>query len=159
MLSTSVLDKKKKVRQFCQLTNSRTLYSIKSPSFLLRPFHFFSCRNFEPFVFSDDDEENKIKKDSKISINLFPGHILFFIYLFSFLRGGGWVSEWVVCTEGNWPLKIDWASLILVRKFTVLLCFTLYLRAISKNKPPGLMGRALKKIIMIRKFLRGWVGE
>ena len=33
--------------------------------------------------------------------------------------------------------KIDWASLILGRKFTVFLCFTLYLRAISKYKPPG----------------------
>ena len=33
--------------------------------------------------------------------------------------------------------KIDWAGLILGRKFTVFLCFTLYLRAISKYKPPG----------------------
>ena len=32
-------------------------------------------------------------------------------------------------------MKIDWASL--GRKFTVFLCFTLYLRAISKYKPPG----------------------
>ena len=28
--------------------------------------------------------------------------------------------------------KIDWASLIVGRKFTLLLCFTLYLREISK---------------------------
>ena len=34
-------------------------------------------------------------------------------------------------------LKIDWASLILGRKFTVFLCFTLYLSVISKYKPPG----------------------
>ena len=34
-------------------------------------------------------------------------------------------------------LKIDWASLIPGRKFTVFLCFTLYLRTISKYKPPG----------------------
>ena len=33
--------------------------------------------------------------------------------------------------------KIDWASLILGRKFTVFLCFALYLRAISKYKPLG----------------------
>ena len=33
-------------------------------------------------------------------------------------------------------LKFDWASLIVGRKFTVFLCFTLYLRAISKYKPP-----------------------
>ena len=39
--------------------------------------------------------------------------------------------------EGNLRFKIDWASLILGRKITVLLCFTLYLREISKYKPPG----------------------
>ena len=33
--------------------------------------------------------------------------------------------------------KIDWASLIVGRKCAVLLCFTLYLRAISKYKPLG----------------------
>ena len=43
-----------------------------------------------------------------------------------------------LCTEENWPLKIDWASLILGRKFTVFLCFK-------------------KIIIIIRTFLRGWV--
>ena len=31
---------------------------------------------------------------------------------------------------------IDWASLIVGSKFIVLLCFTLYLRAIFKYKPP-----------------------
>ena len=39
--------------------------------------------------------------------------------------------------EENLHLKIDWASLLLGRKFTGFLCFTLYLRAISKYKPPG----------------------
>ena len=34
--------------------------------------------------------------------------------------------------EGNLRFKIDWASLILGRKFTVSLCFALYLMAISK---------------------------
>ena len=38
--------------------------------------------------------------------------------------------------RGKFAFKIDWASLILGRKFTVFLCFTLYLRAISKYKPP-----------------------
>ena len=33
--------------------------------------------------------------------------------------------------------KTDLASLIVGSKFTVPLCFTLYLRAISKYKPPG----------------------
>ena len=32
--------------------------------------------------------------------------------------------------------KIDWASLIPERKFTVFAFFTLHLRAISKYKPP-----------------------
>ena len=39
--------------------------------------------------------------------------------------------------EGNSRFKIDWASLIVGRKFTVLLCFALYLREISKYMPPG----------------------
>ena len=39
--------------------------------------------------------------------------------------------------EGNLHLKIFWASLILGRKFTIFLCFTLYLRAIFKYKPLG----------------------
>ena len=40
--------------------------------------------------------------------------------------------------EGNLRFKIDWASFIVGRKYiSFLLCFTLYLRAISKYKPPG----------------------
>ena len=38
--------------------------------------------------------------------------------------------------EGNLRLKIDWASLIVGRKFTVLLCFSLYLRAILQFQAP-----------------------
>ena len=38
---------------------------------------------------------------------------------------------------GKFALKIDWTNLILGRKFTVFLCVTLYLRAISKYKVPG----------------------
>ena len=38
---------------------------------------------------------------------------------------------------GNLRFQIDWASLIIGSKFTVSLCSTLYLRAISKYKPPG----------------------
>ena len=37
--------------------------------------------------------------------------------------------------------KVDLVSLILGRKFTVFLCFALYLRAISKYKPQGGEGR------------------
>ena len=39
--------------------------------------------------------------------------------------------------EGNLRLKIDWASLIVERNLPFSLCLTLYLRAISKDKPPG----------------------
>ena len=42
-----------------------------------------------------------------------------------------------LCTEGNFRFKIDLASLIVGSKFTVFVCFTLYLRAISKYKPRG----------------------
>ena len=41
-----------------------------------------------------------------------------------------------LCTEGNLCFKIDWDSIILGRKVTVFLCFTLYLKAISKYRPP-----------------------
>ena len=44
-----------------------------------------------------------------------------------FLRG--------LCTEGNLRFKIDWASLIFGKKFTVFPCLTLYYRTISKYKP------------------------
>ena len=39
--------------------------------------------------------------------------------------------------EGNLRLKIDWARLIVEENLPFLFCFTLYLRAISKYKPPG----------------------
>ena len=39
--------------------------------------------------------------------------------------------------EGSLRLKIDWASLIVRSKFTVLLCFTLFLRAIFQVQAPG----------------------
>ena len=42
-----------------------------------------------------------------------------------------------LCTEANLRFKIDWASLIFGKEFTVILCFTLCSRTISKYKPPG----------------------
>ena len=42
-----------------------------------------------------------------------------------------------LCTEGNLCFKIDWASLEWEGNLPFLLCFTLYLRANSKYKPPG----------------------
>ena len=39
--------------------------------------------------------------------------------------------------EGNLRFKIDWASLIAGRKFTVFALFYFVLRAISKDKPRG----------------------
>ena len=39
--------------------------------------------------------------------------------------------------EGNLRLKIDWASLIVGRRFTVFALFYFVFEAISKYKPPG----------------------
>ena len=62
-----------------------------------------------------------------------------------------------LCTEGNLRFQIDWASLILGRKFTAFLCLTLYLRAISKCKPPGGRGLVFGGAIYRRVFaLRVW---
>ena len=56
------------------------------------------------------------------------------------LGGGGGAYIWRgLSMKRNLHFKIDWASLILGRKFTVFALFTLYLRAISKYKPPGLV--------------------
>ena len=45
--------------------------------------------------------------------------------------GGAYIQS------GNLRFKIDWASLIVRSKFTVLLCFTLYVRAIFPVQAPG----------------------
>ena len=52
-------------------------------------------------------------------------------YIFQrlFLRG--------LSAEGNVRFKIDWAIPIVGSKFTVWLCFTLYLRAIFQVQAPG----------------------
>ena len=62
---------------------------------------------------------------------------------------------------GNLRLKIDWPSLILGRKFTVFVCFTLHLRAVSQFKPPpggggGLIfGGAIQRRVFCVTSLRG----
>ena len=48
-------------------------------------------------------------------------------------------------------LKIDWVSHILGRLFNVFLCFTLYLRTISKYKPSG-------GLYLEGRFNRGFFG-
>ena len=53
--------------------------------------------------------------------------------------------------------KLDWARLNLGWKFTVFLCFTLYLGALSKYKPPGKRGLTFGGAIYRRVFtLRVW---
>ena len=48
--------------------------------------------------------------------------------------------------------KIDWPSLLLGRKLTVFLCFTLYLRAIFKYKSGGGGGLYLEGAIYRKVF-------
>ena len=56
-----------------------------------------------------------------------------------FFKGPFWEAYFWrgLSTEGNLRFKIDRASLIVGSNLPFLLCFTLYLRAISKYKPPG----------------------
>ena len=51
-------------------------------------------------------------------------------------------------------LKIDLASRIPGRKLTVFLCFALYLREISKYKPPR--GAYIRRGDLTEGFLRTW---
>ena len=57
-----------------------------------------------------------------------------YIFQRPFLRGlflEGLIFGGALSTEGNLRFKIDWASLTVGGKFTVFVCFTLHLRAIS----------------------------
>ena len=68
---------------------------------------------------------------------LAPGLSLYFSKaLFEGLIFGGTYIRRDLSTEGNLCFEIDWASLIVGSKFTVLLCFTLYLRAIFQVQAP-----------------------
>ena len=75
---------KVRVLELCTLSRAPPFFSV----------HFFLWRNFQPFVLVTTTKKILKKSDSKIFIVLFSGHLLFFIYLFSFLRGGGWVGGW-----------------------------------------------------------------
>ena len=97
---------------------------------------FFSAREKEPnktlhlmqaMLTINYDLWHGYRKIPKIS----PGAYIFQRPFF----GGAYIRRGL-CTEGNLRLKIDWASLLLGRKFSVFLCFTLYLTEISKYKPP-----------------------
>ena len=87
---------------------------------------------FYSFIFTYVSPRTKYRKIPKIR----PGP---YIFQRPFLRG--------LPTEGNLCFKIHLVSLIVGRKFTVLLCFTLYLRAISKYKPLGVL------------YLEGWFNK
>ena len=65
-----------------------------------------------------------------------PRGLYFSRALFEGLIFGGAYIRRGVSTEGNLRFKIDCASLINGRKLPCVLCFTLYLRAISEYKPP-----------------------
>ena len=57
--------------------------------------------------------------------------------VFEGLNFGGAYIRRGLSTEGNLRLQIDWASLIVRSKFTVLLCSILCLRAIFRVQAPG----------------------
>ena len=50
--------------------------------------------------------------------------------------GGAYIRRGL-STEGNLRFKIDWASLIVGRKFTVFTLFYFVFEGNSKYKPPG----------------------
>ena len=56
---------------------------------------------------------------------------------------------WGLCGQGNLRFKIDWASLQLEGNLPFLLCFTLYLRAISKP-----LGAYIRRGDLTEGFLR-----
>ena len=57
-------------------------------------------------------------------------------------------------TEENLRFKIDWATFLIGRKFTFLLYFSLYLRAISKYKPPERLIHYIWRGDLTEGFLR-----
>ena len=63
--------------------------------------------------------------------------------------------------EGSLRLNIDWASLIVGSKFTVLLCFTLFLRVIFQVQAPGglIFGGAIKRRVFYVTGLGGLFSE
>ena len=74
------------------------------------------------------------------------------VYIFQrpFLRG--------LCTEGNLRFKIDWASLIFGKKFTVFPCLTFYVYywIISPGRARG-EGAYILRGDSTEGFLRFWV--
>ena len=92
MLFTSLLNVK--IKRFDNFVNLRVVEHCtrsRAPPFLSVHFISFPDETLSRLCLATATK-NKIKKDSKIFINIFPGHLLFFIYLFSFLRGGGQVG-------------------------------------------------------------------
>ena len=57
--------------------------------------------------------------------------------LFERLIFGGAYIRRGLSMEGNLHFEINWDSLIVASKFTVLLCFTFYLRVIFQIQAPG----------------------
>ena len=104
------------------------------------PFHFYCSSYFMgssghlghldvmPCPFLWQWQLGKIPRNSENK----PRGLYFSKALFEGLISGGAYTWRGLSTEGNLCFKIDWASLIVGRKFPFLLCFTLYLKAISK---------------------------
>ena len=87
------------------------------------------CLRYDPLIiFQGQNHTVKFRKKA-------PG-LCFSKASFEGLIFGGAYIRRGLSTEGNLRFKIDWASLIVGSEFTVLLCFTLYLRAIFQVQAP-----------------------
>ena len=80
-------------------------------------------------------EKQKWKKSSRVTVKfrkLAPGLIFF--------KGPFWGAYFWrgLCTEGNLRLKIDWASLVVGRKFTIFsLFYFVFEGSFPSTSPPG----------------------
>ena len=98
----------------------------------------WAFRNEEIFWMKILNQEKLFKSVRNVPYNSEnePRGLYFSNALFEELIFGGAYIPRGLSTEGNLRFKIDWASLIVGSKFTVLPRFTLYLRAVFQNTSP-----------------------
>ena len=123
--------------------------------FLVRNLPQIHGRNF----FFDDFS---LQENGRDVIVIFPSCNWWTVHFdYPYIRGSGKTTTGHHSTpqaSPHPPQETLGISFILGRKFTVFLCFTLYLRAISKYKPPGglyLEGRSVSEGFFCVKSLGG----